>query len=278
MSTTQSFRAAAAHDQPQSQWRSAMYRGTVHHYRFGEPSHRFSYRVAMPLLFLDEVDAICAASPMWSSSRRAPVEFREADFLAAERGSGASSLGQAVVDVVEARNLPSPKGAIAVLANLRSFGWQFNPIALYFCFDETGKHVESVVAEVTNTPWKQRHCYVVGEPGEHRFAKRLHVSPFMTMDYEYRFAYSAPAQSLRVSMSNYREDSLMFRAALDLARVPITASESNKYALRAMAPRVSFAIYRQALYLKSKGVPFITHPNRARDEKARDERQRYESV
>jgi cyclopropane-fatty-acyl-phospholipid synthase len=34
-----------------------------------------------------------------------------------------------------------------------------NPLSLYYCFDTTGTAVESVVAEVSNTPWRERHYY-----------------------------------------------------------------------------------------------------------------------
>lgn len=241
---------------------SAMYEGTVTHVRTGATPHRFTYRVAMPLLFLDEIDAVCAAMPWWSAQRHAPVEFRESDFLAGDRSAG-GTLESSVRDVVAARGFAVPTGRIALLANLRSFGWQFNPIALYFCFNEAGTAVEAMVAEVTNTPWKQRHCYVVGPPGEHRFDKQLHVSPFMNMDFQYRLDYTEPGDALRLSMANYRDDALSFRATLDLRRRELNASRARAYAMRAMAPKVSLAIYRQALALKMKRVPFVAHPDRA---------------
>ena len=216
----------------------------------------------MPIMFLDEVDEICNSLRWWSSTRRAAVEFRAADFMPDAQKDHSPSLREAVERVVVESGRPAPAGPIALVANLRSLGWQFNPIALYFCYDAAGSTVDTVVAEVTNTPWKQRHCYVVDGPGEHCFNKQLHVSPFMAMDYAYHFSYTAPGEMLRVTMSNYQACTLTFEATLSLTRVPITPSTTRAYAMSAMAPRVSMAIYAQALRLKLKGAEVFTHPDR----------------
>jgi len=73
-----------------------------------------------------------------------------------------------------------------MLTNLRYFGFIINPITCYYCFDETGEKIETIVAEVTNTPWKQRCHYVLAIDEEQQqrgaqhvfFTKEMHVSPF----------------------------------------------------------------------------------------------------
>ncbi len=105
-------------------------------------------------------------------------------------------------DLVAERTGRRPAGPIALLANLRTWGWLFNPISLYFCADNgDGRRpgpISSLVAEVQNTPWHERTAYVVGPPGGHRFAKELHVSPFLPMDLDYELRYTAPGQRLTV--------------------------------------------------------------------------------
>ncbi len=242
--------------------RSALYRGVVRHERIGDPSHRFQYRVVMPLLFLAEIDALCVTQPGWSSKHRAPVEFRRTDFLPQEHTGSGDSLAEAVRRVVVESGRTAPSGPIAILANLRNWGWQFNPITLYYCFDPTGTTVETLVVEVTNTPWKQRHTYVVDSPGEHEFSKELHVSPFMSMDHRYQFRYTEPMQHLRLAMSNIREGKAVFNATLELRRESLDRKHANAYTLSCMAPRVSLAIYAEALRLRAKGVSFVPHPDR----------------
>ena len=54
-------------------------------------------------------------------------------------------------------------GPIYLLANLRYFGISMNPIACYYCFDDA-QRLQFLVAEVNNTPWNERHSYVMQGP------------------------------------------------------------------------------------------------------------------
>ncbi len=94
----------------------------------------------------------------------------------------------------------SVRGPVAMLGHVRTWGWLFNPLTLYYCFDPAGRSVEWTVLEVSNTPWHERCSYVVGPPGEHRFAKAMHVSPFLPAQGEYTLRYSAPEEEIRVSL------------------------------------------------------------------------------
>ena len=106
---------------------------------------------------------------------------------------------------------PGSSGPVAMLAHPRTWGWLFNPVTLYYCFDPTGTGVEALVAEVTNTPWHERHAYVVGGPGTHHFDKALHVSPFFGMDLHYELSYRAPGQHLPLRISTVRDGSYRLR-------------------------------------------------------------------
>ena len=234
-----------AHDPPM---RSAMYRGEVVHQRLTNPQHSFRYRVVMPLLFLDEIDAICARGSGWSSTSRAPVEWRRSDYLT-HISANTTALRDSVIATAVDHGRPEPRGPIALLANVRTWGWQFNPIALYYCFDQTGSAVETMIAEVTNTPWKQRHAYVIAAPGEHELTKALHVSPFMSMDYSYLLRYTEPNERLNLTMTNTRDGAAQFRATMTLRRSTLDHRASLSYAVAAMPARVTLGIYFQALRL-----------------------------
>ncbi len=248
-----------------SELSSAMYRGEITHHRYGAIPHSFRYRVTMPLLYLDEIESICDEHHGWNASHRAPVEFRRRDFIACEPASphaGNDSIATAVAQRVVSDGRSAPAGRIAMLANLRTLGWQFNPIALYFCFAPNNGSIESLVAEVTNTPWKQRHSYVIGAPGTHEFAKQLHVSPFMPMHHRYRFSYNEPAASLAVRMANYDNGNLVFAATMQLKRTSLDHRTARRYIAESMSARVSLGIYHQAAKLRRKGVAFVAHPDR----------------
>lgn len=241
--------------------RSAIYEGTLHHRRFGPGSnHEFSYDVAMPLLDLAEIDSVTSRHPLWSSRRPAPVWFRRADFL----GAPAIPLDEAVRDLVEDRVGQRPAGAIALMANLRTWGWLFNPISLYFCADRDGATIEGLIAEVENTPWHERCSYVVGAPGRHRFAKTMHVSPFLPMDVDYVLRYSAPAERLVVQFDVMRSDERLLSATLSLRRRALDRRTLGQllWSYPALTHRVSAGIYAQAARLRLRGAPFHRHPAR----------------
>lgn len=233
--------------------RSAVYEGWVTHHRRHPLEHRFAYRVVLPLLYLDEISPVCRLHPLWSEERPNVVSYRRRDFL----GAGSEDPAGAAHRLAPA----AAGGRVALLAHLRTWGWLFNPVALYYCFDRDGG-VAALVAEVTNTPWHERHVYVVGEPGRHRFDKELHVSPFFGMDMDYELQYCEPGDRLSLSMQAMHGGEVTFRAHLRLRR-----HELDRRALSRLVwgrpfstIRVSTGIYRQALALWRAGAPFVPHP------------------
>ncbi len=256
--------------------RSAIYEGFVTHRRLVPVRHEFRYRIALPYVDLDEVDELCARHPLWSARGPNAVWFRRQDFL---DGASDTSLKGAVQDLVAARGHPRPTGPVAMLAHLRTWGWLFNPITVYFCFAPDGTGIDAVVAEVTNTPWHERHAYVLA-PGagaagtgaagtgavgvEHRFAKALHVSPFMGMDQEYALRCDAPGDRLDLRLASLEAGARVFEAGLTLRRRDATRRELGRllWSYPLMTLRVSLAIRRQALSLWRKGAPVHPHPRR----------------
>lgn len=246
--------------------RSALYRGTLTHRRHATPAtgqiaHEFRYTTTMPLLFLDELDEVASLHPCWSSARANAAWFRRRDYL----GDAALPLDEAVREAVAESSGQNVTGPIAMLAHVRLWGWLFNPLSVYYCFDETGEHVEQIVLDVRNTPWHERHLYVLdGASPHHRFAKALHVSPFLGMDHEYVMQWSLPGEHLSFHLGNRRGEERIFDASLSLARHEITRESLGALVWRHpfTTMGVSAGIYRQAISLWRKKAPFHTHPRR----------------
>jgi DUF1365 family protein len=239
---------------------SAYYVGTLTHLRLGPgPKNRFTRKIALSLIYLDELEALEASSRMFSASRSAVLHFRRKDFLAPE----IASLEEAVLSTLSDGGHPAPAARVAVLANLRTLGWQFNPLSIYYAFDSESR-CTSVVAEVENTPWHERHAYVVGPPGEHHLAKKLHVSPFLPMDLTYRFEYNEPGESLRVRLDAYAGEDRMFSALFQGQRQSLDGHGMLRLLLRypLSAQRVTSGIYAHAARLALKRAPFFRHPNK----------------
>ncbi|HET9645213.1 MAG TPA: DUF1365 domain-containing protein [Burkholderiaceae bacterium] len=248
---------------------SAIYTGWVRHCRHVPRKHVFGYRLFMIYLDLAELDDVFKGRWFWSASRRAIARFDRRDHL----GDPAVPLDEAVRSLVAEHTGTRPAGPIRLLTHLRYFGHVFNPVSLYYCFGANGQRVETVVAEVNNTPWGERHCYVVRGPEnadgaiEASSAKAMHVSPFHPMSLEYRWHLGAPGNRLdvRIALMPAADASTgrgVFHAAMSLERRPISAASLAGILLRFpfMTLKVIAAIHWEALRLWLKRVPLHDHP------------------
>jgi uncharacterized protein len=245
---------------------SAVYEGWVRHRRMRPVEHSFRYRVFMMYLDLDELPELFDQARMWSARRPAAAWFRRSDFL----GDPARPLREEVLDRVEELGGRRPGGPVRLLANLRYLGHNFNPVSFYFCFAANEERLDAVLAEVTNTPWGERHSYLLGR-GEASGRvldattdKALHVSPFIGMDQTYEWRVTEPGERLQVHIENHAAGQLDFDATLSLDRRPATPRTLNRVLLRypLMSLQVVARIYYNALRLKLKGAPYHPHPAR----------------
>lgn len=245
---------------------SALYTGWVRHRRFLPRPHQFRYRLFMPYLDLAELDTVFQDRWLWSVGRPNLAWFRRADYL----GDPAIPLDTAVRDRVEQETGRRPAGPIRLLTHLRYFGYVFNPVSFYYCFDAADTRVETLLAEITNTPWNERRAYVLtperDEPqGRHhrwRFAKDFHVSPFMPMDIDYDWRFGEPGDKLNVHMRLDRHGTKLFDATLDLQRRELSGAELAGALIRhpLMTAQVVAGIYWQAARLQWKSIPVYDHP------------------
>lgn len=245
---------------------SAVYEGTVRHRRLAPHAHTFNYRMAQLYLDLDEVDQVFRQRWLWSNERPNLAQFRRSDYL----GPAELPLAEAVRQRVEQACGQRPAGPIRLLTHLRYCGLVFNPVSFYYCYAEDGVSLVCILAEITNTPWRERHAYVLpvesaqlqGRALSWSFPKTFHVSPFMPMDRQYAWRFTAPADDLHVHMDVLRDGEREFDATLTLQRRPLTGASLARVLWRypLMTAQVVGAIHWQALRLWLKRNPVHDHP------------------
>ena len=246
---------------------SAIYEGWVRHRRHAPHAHAFRYRLYLMYLDLSEIDCVFAGRALWSVGRRNLAEFRRSDYL----GDPAIPLDQAVRECIREVRGRAPTGPIRLLTHLRTFGHCFNPVSFYYCYADDGATLDTIVAQITNTPWKERHSYVlpVADAQHHGralrwdFRKAFHVSPFLPMQRGYAWRFTAPDETLRVHMDVLDGAQRDFDATLVLERRPITRANLARVLLRypAMTLRVVAAIHWQAFLIFRRRNPVYDHPS-----------------
>jgi DUF1365 family protein len=248
---------------------SCLYEGFVRHRRTAEVAHEMRYPLLMAYLDLGELDRVFDCSRLFSTRGPALGWFRRADYL----GDPARRLDEQVRELVCARTGARVEGPVRILTHLRCFGHCFNPVSFYYCFDAAGTGLRAAVAEVTNTPWGERHAYVLG-PGALRdhgsarvlhggFAKELHVSPLMGMDHTYDWRVAEPGERLSLHIESLDSAGRRaFDATLSLRRREITAFELRRGLARypLATVRILARIYADAARLRLRGAGYHPHP------------------
>lgn len=238
----------------------AVYQGVIGHKRFIPSSHGFSYRLSQFWLDTDLLTQTELAAVGISFNRFAALSYRRKDYL-----SGADNLYQAVCAKVKELGAQIVPEKIFLLTPLANYGVYFSPLTLYYCYDKQQK-LCYLLAEVSNTPWNQRHYYLQTIQGKQRnyiHDKSFHVSPFNPIDMQYHWQITPPDNTLLCQISNFKQQQKVFSAWLKLDRYELTLSWRRKWLIRTPWQNVQnlMRIYWHALRLFIKRVPIYDHPN-----------------
>lgn len=158
----------------------------------------------------------------------------------------------------EASKLSGKKieGNVYLLGQLQSFGIYFSPVNFYIIGAENSPR--HLFAEVTNTPWNEKHYYLLDLKNKKTFThkKEFHVSPFNPMDMGYQWRIELGREKINIGIE-ISEEKKTFNAELKLR-----VDSSRKSNLAFMNLRIIWGIYSNAFKLFFlKKLPFYDHPS-----------------
>ena len=177
-----------------------LYPGEVMHARLKPFGHRFTYRVFSLLVDIDRLAELDRMSWLLGVNRPGLASFHESDHV----GTPGETLRAFADRQLAEAGLTKPAARVLLLAYPRIFGYVFNPISVYFCYDDAGA-LTALIYAVRNT-FGGQHIYVspirpgeLGPAGVRQMqAKRFHVSPFIGMDARYHFRILPPGKTVRL--------------------------------------------------------------------------------
>lgn len=236
--------------------RSHLLVGNVRHRRFTPVEHALNYHLFMPCLDLDEIEAL--QSKVWGFGQKwwHWARFKREDYL------GSGDLKQAVLDKVHQMSGQTIEGSVKAVIHLRYFGIYFSPVNFYYIYDRQGEW-RYLLAEVSNTPWNERHYYLLDAQDESTWKhnKAFHVSPFNPIEQQYQWRIKPLNEKLSVHLECHRERK-EFDATMKMSKHPFSSKVLLKHLIvtPVMAVKVMTGIYWHALKLWIKGAPFYSHP------------------
>ena len=236
---------------------SAIYSGQVRHRRYGEKQNAFQYSMFLTALDLDELNEGFSIGRWFAVDKWAVLSFRHSDYLDGEGHLTRQKVWEKVVSLGGENH----SGKVTLLGQLRCFGFYFSLVNFYYCHDEAGE-LRYLLAEVSNTPWNERHCYLVPHKQNTMTDKTFHVSPFMNEEMAYRWRFTALNPRLYLNIDNIENDgNKLFDATIWMDQKAFTRRNVIKQLIRipAMTVKTMLGIYWQALKITLKGIPYVPY-------------------
>ncbi len=197
--------------------------------------------------------------PWLGGSGFKPLKFKQSDYFNFQTNMQLSVQQRALAKIAEL-GVKQTFTKVYMLGQLRCMGIYFSPVNFFFYQSNDGNFTH-MLAEVSNTPWNERHYYVVPLEKKVNFKKVFSVSPFMNLDMNYYWHIRMNPDNTMIHIENKKDDTLLFDATLRLQKHPLNKERMSAVLKQfpVMTLSIFKGIYIHALKLFCKRVPFIGH-------------------
>ena len=236
---------------------SKIYDGKVIHRRFKPKEHYFKYNVFSLLIDIDELEIIENKIKIFSYNKFNIISFFDKDHGPRD----GTSVKEWVINNLKDIGIENHKIQIKILCYPRIFGYVFNPLSVFFIYDESSRLI-AILYEVKNT-FGEQHTYVFKTEDKkviiNDCTKKFHVSPFIEMECHYYFRVLKPSDKISVIIDQKDKDGKLLYASQDGKASEL--NEKNLLTSYISHPLMTFkiiaAIHYEALKLWLKGIKII---------------------
>ena len=236
---------------------SIIYDGKVIHRRFKPKEHYFKYKVFSLLIDIDELEIIQKKVKIFSYNKFNIISFFDIDHGPRD----GTSIKEWVYKNLKKNGINNEKIQIKLFCYPRIFGYVFNPLSIFFVYDEKFKLI-SILYEVKNT-FGEQHTYIFKTDDDKMItnscSKKFHVSPFINMDCYYYFRVLNPSERISVIIDQKDKNGKLLYASQDGKAKEL--NEKNLLISYICHPLMTFkiiaAIHYEALKLWLKGIKVI---------------------
>ncbi len=233
--------------------------GIVWHKRYVPKQHEFSYKLNSWLIDLQDLESLTSKSRLVNKNKWAIYRFRDKDYLRDLEGN--SLLDKLKREFCAKKVTLSGDEKFFLLGQISNVGIYFSPLNLYICYkDDNWTHI---LAEVSNTPWNERHYYLLDRQKSQIINKKeFHVSPFFTMDQEYNWHIILNKNHISFRIDTYEKNNLVFSANYTSVSHVLSSPQARKIILFAPLAqcKILVGIYFEALCIWLKKIPYVPYP------------------